>query len=83
VPTFCCVESPLLCLASLRQRSPPQTLTRIGRLCLWARHLLIVTQFVDGIIDQLQASSPELSQILDVLDNKVYFTRRRVSVEWL
>ncbi len=50
---------------------------------MWARHLLIVTQFVDGIIDQLQASSPELSQILDVLDNKVYFTRRRVSVEWL
>ena len=38
------------------------------------------TQFVDDIIARLLAFKPEVAQLLDSLEERVYFTKRRVSV---
>jgi hypothetical protein len=43
--------------------------------------LLLPPQFVDGIVRQLLELKPQMTTLIDSLEEKVYFTRRRVS-EW-
>ncbi len=59
------------------QRSRPRRRDLPRAPCRRRRRRL--AQFVDGIVQQLVACTPEMNKLLDALDDKVYFTRRRVS----